>query len=52
MSGRGNESLFFTYCLKPLDEIVPIKQLLRVWGPRFEFIVRLLLVAQPSSMTM
>jgi len=45
MSGRGNESLFFTYCLKPLDEIVPIKQLLRVWGPRFEFIVRLLLVA-------
>ena len=31
-------------CLKSLDERVSVKLLLRVWGPRFEFVVRLLLV--------
>jgi uncharacterized membrane protein YphA (DoxX/SURF4 family) len=40
----GCERLFLR-CLKPLDERVSIKLLLRVWGPRFEFIVRLVLVA-------
>jgi len=32
-------------CLKPLDERVSVKGLLRVWGPRLEFFVRLLLIA-------
>jgi len=31
--------------LKPLDERMSIKLLLRVWGPRVEFLVRLILVA-------
>lgn len=44
MSGRGGEGLFLR-CLKPLDERVSVKLLLRVWGPRFEFAVRLILVA-------
>jgi len=39
-----HEGLFLR-CLKPLDERVSVKLLLRVWGPRFEFFVRLLLVA-------
>ena len=35
----------FLGCLKSLDEITNVKVLLRVWGPRFGFVVRLLLVA-------
>lgn len=35
----------FLRCLKPLDDRVSVKLLLRVWGPRVEFAVRLLLVA-------
>ena len=35
----------FLRCLKPLDDRVSVKLLLRVWGPRFEFFVRLILVA-------
>ena len=38
------ESLFLRLLL-PLDEKVSVKLLLRVWGPRFEFAVRLILVA-------
>ena len=41
---RGDEGLFLR-CLKPIDERVSVKLLLRIWGPRFEFFVRLLLVA-------
>ena len=44
MPGRTNEGLFLR-CLKPLDDIVSVKLLLRIWGPRFEFFVRLILVA-------
>uniref|UniRef100_A0A7S3F2N9 Uncharacterized protein n=1 Tax=Haptolina ericina TaxID=156174 RepID=A0A7S3F2N9_9EUKA len=44
MSGRGDDSLLLRF-LKPVDELVSVKLLLRVWGPRFEFIVRLILVA-------
>ena len=36
---------FFLRCLKPLDDHVSVKLLLRVWGPRVEFVVRLILVA-------
>ena len=39
-----NEGLFLR-CLKPLDELVSLKLLLRVWGPRLAFAVRLILVA-------
>ena len=35
----------FLRLLMPLDERVSVKLLLRVWGPRFEFVVRLILVA-------
>jgi hypothetical protein len=42
--GRGDEGIFLR-CLQALDERVSVKLLLRVWGPRFEFIVRLILVA-------
>ena len=41
---RGADGLFLR-CLKPLDEHVNVKVVLRVWGPRIEFIVRLILVA-------
>ena len=44
MPGPTNEGLFLR-CLKPLDDIVSVKLLLRIWGPRFEFFVRLILVA-------
>ena len=44
MPGRADEGLFLR-CLKPLDERVSVKLLLRIWGPRFEFFVRLILVA-------
>ena len=44
MPGPTNEGLFLR-CLKPLDELVSVKLLLRIWGPRFEFFVRLILVA-------
>jgi len=44
MSGKGNEGIFLR-CLMALDERVPIKQLARLWGPRVEFLVRLILVA-------
>ena len=44
MSVRGDEGLFLR-CLKKLDERVNVKALLRVWGPRCEFMVRLILVA-------
>jgi len=43
MPRRRNEGLFLR-CLKPLDELVSVRLLLRVWGPRFESFVRLLLV--------
>ena len=42
--GRGDAGIFLR-CLQALDERVSVKLLLRVWGPRFEFIVRLILVA-------
>ena len=45
MSGRRDDEGYFLRCLKPLDERVSVKLLLRVWGPRFEFVVRLILVA-------
>ena len=44
MSARGDEGLFLR-CLTSLDERMSVKLLLRVWGPRIEFFVRLLLVA-------
>lgn len=40
----GKEGLFLRFLL-PLDERINIKLLLRVWGPRFELVVRLILVA-------
>lgn len=45
MSGRGGDEGVFLSCLKHLDEHTNVKLLLRVWGPRFEFAVRLILVA-------
>ena len=39
-----NEGLIARY-LNPLDERVNTKLLMRVWGPRVEFLVRLILVA-------
>ena len=42
---RRLDNGLFLRCLKPLDEIVSVKLLLRVWGPRFEFAVRLIVVA-------
>jgi len=44
-SYQSNYEGLFLRCLKPLDQVVSVKLLLRVWGPRFEFLVRLLLVA-------
>ena len=44
-SYQSNYEGLFLRCLKPLDERVSVKLLLRVWGPRFEFIVRLIFVA-------
>ena len=43
-SGQDDEDLFLRY-IKPIDERVRVKLLVRVWGPRFELFVRLLLVA-------
>ena len=40
----GGKGLLLGY-LKQLDERVNVKLLLQVWGPRFEFVVRLLVVA-------
>jgi len=44
MSGHANDSIFLR-CLQRLDERSSVKLLLKVWGPRVEFVVRLLLVA-------
>jgi len=44
MSGGRGKGLFLGY-LKQLDERVNVKLLLQAWGPRFEFVVRLLVVA-------
>ena len=43
-ASRPRQGLFLR-CLRPLDDHVSVKLLLRVWGPRVEFVVRLLLVA-------
>jgi len=45
VSGKASMSDLFLRCLKPVDERVTIRLLLVVWGPAFEFVVRLLLVA-------
>ena len=44
MSGGRGKGLLLGY-LKQLDERVNVKLLLQAWGPRFEFVVRLLVVA-------
>lgn len=43
MSGRRAEGLFGR-CLRRLDEHTNVKPLLRVWGPRVHFFVRLLVI--------
>jgi len=45
MSGAKKPESLFQRLLRPLDERFNVKMLMRVWGPRLELVVRLMLVA-------